>query len=654
MKLHCRLPYLVTLACLVGNGLWAQSTSVVPTNLPPAAYSPVTTNTIVLPPPLRDPIEPFNRAVWAFNKGLMTSVIKPASKGYRFAVPKPVRQGIGNAGRNLTFPGRFINEFLQGNWKEVGDETERCLCNTIFGIGGFYDVATRWNIPKRDADFGQTFKKWGCQPGIFLMLPIFGPSDVRDTTGLVGDYAANPLTYFSPYCYIGSGVTANNFSDTVDEAVRFSQAEADSYSILKYAWTFEHENRPVDLGLTGSQDQASLETLQAFFFNYKDPEFLRRGKTQSVKISTTGRKLDVTFWLQPGSAPVVYLIPGFGAHRLAGNELGLAELMVSNGFSVVCVSSTFHPEFMEQASTSDLPDYPPNGINDLHFALTEIDRHLDATCPHRLGARVLMGYSMGAFQSLFLAATGVSNGLPLLKFQRYVAIDAPVRLRYAVTNLDQYYKAPLAWPGGERAVDIENTLLKVAALAVQSPAQRAELPFNAIESKFLIGLGFRLTLRDIIFSSQLRHNQGILQQPVKKSRRQAVYDEILKFSFRDYIDKFVTPYDATRGIDVENQDVVKRGTDLTTYTDELQANPNIRLILNRNDFLLADEDVAWVESTFAPSQVTLFPDGGHLGNLSQPAVQRAILRALDGLGVQQTKPTKHVDKGSNNRSGISF
>jgi hypothetical protein len=253
---------------------------------------------------------------------------------------------------------------------------------------------------------------------------------------------------------------------------------------------------------------------------------------------------------------------------------------------------------------------------------------------------------------LFLAANGASNGLPLLKFQRYVAIDAPVRLRYAVTNLDQYYEAPLAWPAGERAVDIENVLLKVAALTAQSPAQRADLPFNGIESKFLIGLSFRLTLRDILFSSQFRHNQGILQQPIEKSRRQAVYDEILKFSFRDYVDKFVTPYDATRGIDLKNQDVVRRGTDLTTYTTELQANPDIRLILNRNDFLLADEDVAWVESTFAPSQVTLFPDGGHLGNLNQPAVQAAILRALDGLGLPQTKPAKHADRSSNNGSGI--
>jgi len=76
---------------------------------------------------------------------------------------------------------------------------------------------------------------------------------------------------------------------------------------------------------------------------------------------------------------------------------------------------------------------------------------------------------------------------------------------------------------------------------------------------------------------------------------------------------------------------VNNATDLRAYTAELQANPNIRVIANRNDVLLAAEDLAWIEATFAPAQVTLFEHGGHLGNLSQPAVQRAILRALDGL-----------------------
>jgi len=591
---------------------------------------------IVLPTRIKDPIEPFNRAMWGFNQGFLTWAVRPFGRGYRHVVFKPLRTGIGRMGKNMTYPDRLANNLLQGNWTGSFQETERCLCNTVLGLGGFFDVATRWGIPKNDADFGQTFKKWGWKPGFYLMLPIFGPSDDRDAVGLAGDTAANPMFYFFPYEFISPFITANNLSDTVEGAVCFTKAEADPYSILQYAWSFGHENRAVDMRVVGKQDEASLETLQAVFFNYKDPEFPARAKTRSVLIPTTGKKLDFTFWLQPRRAPVVYIVPGFGAHRLAGNELGLAELLYKNGFSAVTVSSSFHPEFMEHASTTDLPSYPPIDIHDVHVALTEIDRRLEQMYPHRLGARALMGYSMGGFQTLFLAAQSGPNDASLLKFERYVAIDAPVRLRNAVTNVDQFYDAALAWPAAERTANIENMLLKVVAVSAQSPQQNSTLPFNEIESRFLIGLAFRLSLRDIIFSSQLRHNQGVLKQPLKKSRREAAYNEIMQYSLWDYIQEFARPYDKARGVDLGDPEVVDRGTDLRTYSAALQGNSKIRVIANRNDLFLAAEDLAWIENTFAPANVTLFEHGGHLGNLSQPTVQQALLKALDGLGAAQS------------------
>jgi ABC-type transporter lipoprotein component MlaA len=321
-------------------------------------------NSVVLPSGFNDPTEPLNRAMWGFNKGFMTSVARPFSRGYRCVVVKPVRMGIGNMGKNMTYPDRLVNNMLQGNWAGMGEETERCLCNTVIGLGGFFDVATHWSIPKHDAIFGQTFQTWGWKPAFYLMLPIFGPSDDRDGVGLAGDAAANPMFYFYPYEFISPGITANNFSDTVEASVCFSKSQADSYSILEYAWSFAHENRKADMRVIGNQDEATLETLQAIFCTYKDPEFPAKGRTRSVLIPATGKKLDFTFWLQPDLAPVVYLVPGLGAHRLAGNELALAELLYAYGFSAVCISSWFHPEFMERASTTDLPSYPPIGVHD--------------------------------------------------------------------------------------------------------------------------------------------------------------------------------------------------------------------------------------------------------------------------------------------------
>jgi ABC-type transporter lipoprotein component MlaA/pimeloyl-ACP methyl ester carboxylesterase len=607
---------------------------------------------VVLPKSVPDPIEPFNRVMWDFNVGLMTDVIKPTSRVYRFIVVKPVRTGIGNFGRNLTYPGRLINNLLQGKWNGARDETYRFLCNTTVGVAGFWDVGTKWNIPKSDADFGQTFGKWGWKPHCFLMLPVLGPSNERDTLGFAADTAANPLlyiapykfdannplTYLGPYTYFTYAVMYNDLSDSVGEYVRFSQAEMDPYSEVQYAWTFARANRVADFQVKGKPDEASLETLESVFFTYQDPEFPGQGKTRSVLIPATGRKLKFTFWLQPGKAPVVYIVPGLGSHRLAENSLALAELVFKNGFSVVNISSPFNSEFMENASTVALPAYLPVDGHDLHVALTEIDRHLNKLYPARLGDRALMGYSMGAFDSLYVASTEPTNQLPLIKFDRYVAISPPVRLLHGVDKLDEFYRAPLSWPAADRADNLENTFLKVAALSKLTLTPQTTLPFSAIESKFLIGMTFRFMLRDIIYSSQRRDNQGVLQHPIHNFRRDPVYQEILNYSYEDYFDKFAIPYYQAHGLGLDAQETLKKADDLRTYDAGLCANPDIRIICNENDFLLADEDLTWLRATFSPEQLTVFNRGGHLGNLINPTVQKTILEALANLNPPRQSP----------------
>jgi ABC-type transporter lipoprotein component MlaA len=675
------------LTVVLGGGLMAsalaQTSPSLSTNSAPASQSYQTpAEKVVLPKSVPDPIEPFNRVMWGFNKAVMTGVIKPTSRVYRFVVPKPVRTGIGNFGKNLTYPGRLINNLLQGKWRGAGDESWRFVCNSTVGVAGFFDPATRWKIPKSEADFGQTFGQWGWQPQCFLMLPFLGPSNERDTLGLAADTAANPLlyiapyqfdihkplTYLGPYTYLFYLVMYNNITDTVGEYVRFSQAEMDPYSEIQYAWTFARANRVADFQVKGKQDEASLETLESVFFTFKNPEFPIHGKTKSVLIPATGKKLKFTFWLQPGKANVVYIVPGLGSHRLAETSMALAELVYSNGFSAVCVSSPFNYEFMEQASTAALPAYLPVDGHDLHLALTEIDHRLHKLYPDRLGNRALMGYSMGAFESLFVAATGptnqysirtkgtvrrflqgkqgvkevrmapTTNQLPLINFDRYVGINTPVRMAQGISKLDEFYRAPLDWPLAERTNDLENTFLKVAALSKLTLTPRSSLPFSAVESKFLIGLTFRFILRDMIFSSQRRNNQGVLQHPIRNFRRDPLYQEILQYSYQDYFEKFAIPYYSARGLASPTGEAMAKADDLRTYDAGLRANPDIRIIVNQNDFLLTDEDLDWLHATFTPSQLTVFPVGGHLGNLANLTVQKSILAALTPMRPPDPNP----------------
>ena len=110
-----------------------------------------TNDLIVLPEAVPDPIEPFNRVMWAFNKTLLVNLIHPTSKVYRRVVVKPVRTSISRFAKNLTYPPRLLNNMLTGNWSGARDESYRFLCNSTVGVAGFWDVATRWGIPKSEA-----------------------------------------------------------------------------------------------------------------------------------------------------------------------------------------------------------------------------------------------------------------------------------------------------------------------------------------------------------------------------------------------------------------------------------------------------------------------------------------------------------------------
>jgi len=592
--------------------------------------SPASTNLIILPEPIPDPLERINRGLWAVNEAAMKGVIKPTAKVYRTLMPPTFRIGISNVGRNLQYPRRALSNILQERWTGARDESYRFLCNSVLGMGGFLDVASEFRIPVSEADFGQTFGKWGWDPSFYLMLPLMGPSSDRDAVGGAVDSASNPIAYFSPYNYIPTGIVYNNLTDTVDGYVRRTDSEADAYSLLRYVYALQRNERPVDWTVEGEPHAPTMETMRFALFGVGDRHFPERGAKRIIRAPATGRDLPYNLWLQPKAAPMVYLLPGIGAHRLNSGALAVAELLYGHGYSVVTVSSAFNFEFIERALGADLPGYSPSDVQDLHKVLTQIDRELVRDYPARLGSRALTGYSLGAFHTLLLAAHA-GNSPSLLQFDRFLSIDSPVRLMHGIGQLDSLYNAALEWPADERTARIDQLFSKVAALASGPLNSESELRLSSIESRFLIGLAFRLNLRDVLFTTQSRKNQGVLKQPLDKWKREPVYREIMNYSFTDYLHLFVEPYYKTRGIDLANQETLRTASDLRSFESAYRNMDKVRVIANEDDFLLAPEDVQWLSATFG-SRARLFPRGGHLGNLAEAPVQEAILNALEGLG----------------------
>jgi phospholipid-binding lipoprotein MlaA len=151
-----------------------------------------------LPPTVPDPLEPFNRAMFTFNDRLYFWALKPVAKGYRAIAPKPVRVGVRNFFLNLTAIIPIVNCFLQGKLDSGGEELGRFFINTIFGIGGFMDIAADIGYPPHDEELGQTFGVWGIGPGFYLTLPFLGPTTLRDFGGWVGGLYINPLNEYLP------------------------------------------------------------------------------------------------------------------------------------------------------------------------------------------------------------------------------------------------------------------------------------------------------------------------------------------------------------------------------------------------------------------------------------------------------------------------
>ena len=140
-----------------------------------------------------DPLEGMNRGIFKFNDVVDSAILKPIAEGYRAGVPKPARVGVRNALRNLKTPTLVANDLLQGNVSSACDGLTRFFANTLFGLGGTVDIAGAEGLKYKEEDFGQTLGTWGSGHGSYLVLPFFGPSSLRDTTGLVVDMYSDPI-----------------------------------------------------------------------------------------------------------------------------------------------------------------------------------------------------------------------------------------------------------------------------------------------------------------------------------------------------------------------------------------------------------------------------------------------------------------------------
>jgi len=187
-----------------------------------------------------DPLSPWNRAMFHFNDKLYFWVLKPVAKGYSAVMPKPARNGIKNFFHNLTMPIRMVSCILQGKGRAASAELTKFLVNSTVGVLGFGTPAEKWDeLNASEEDLGQTLGIYGIGNGFYIVWPFLGPSTLRDSVGMIGDWFLSPVSYVNPsevYMEVRAVETVNKTSLQIGDYESLKEAAIDPYVALRNAY----------------------------------------------------------------------------------------------------------------------------------------------------------------------------------------------------------------------------------------------------------------------------------------------------------------------------------------------------------------------------------------------------------------------------------
>jgi phospholipid-binding lipoprotein MlaA len=208
-----------------------------------------------------DPLERTNRSIFAFNEGVDEWVLEPVARGYDWVLPELVQTGVRNVFTNLVMPVTLLNDILQAKPLGAAEDLGRIVINTTAGIGGIFDVASMIDIPKNSEDFGQTLGRWGVPTGPYLVVPLLGPSTVRDVWQYPVDGAARPLNYFIPLWATATIRVVENFSIRAYYLEELDEARAnalDYYVFVRDAYLQLREHAVTDGAVPPTELQDDL------------------------------------------------------------------------------------------------------------------------------------------------------------------------------------------------------------------------------------------------------------------------------------------------------------------------------------------------------------------------------------------------------------
>lgn len=351
-----------------------------------------------------------------------------------------------------------------------------------------------------------------------------------------------------------------------------------------------------------------------------------RADRRAVPLYENMNQLMLGVFGQPGPAPLIFVIPGAGGYGLSNLGLMLAEQLHAMGFHAVTVPNPVSWQYAMGVSESTVPGFFPADAPEYYDLLARVEEHLRAEEKLDINGQSLVGVSLGGLMVAFLLQEDrVRASLPgrgrRLVFHKAVAINPSVDIRHAIDVVDgMVISAARALSPAVRD-GLPGTLIDALLVALNYPVTLDRIKwvsgqwnYTDTEMDWLIGRSFRIATTGAIFAGQQVRDLGILKTASSPSRKYARADEAKKFSFRDYMTRFVLPVLQRGPFAAWSVGELLDGASLFALEDMLRSDARAWVILNRDDMLTRERDIE-ILHRWMGQRLYVYPWGGHVGNL---------------------------------------
>ena len=583
--------------------------------------------------PMNDSLEGYNRTVEVVDEQLKRRVMTPLACAWRLALPQILRDSVGHFVENLGYPLNVVTHLLGGQLGYAWRDTQRFGINTTVGVLGLMDPAKeRYSLYGIEGGFGRTFSKWGIGQGPYLEVPILGGASMRNQAGRLLDALLNPLGFFLPAgaTYAIAGVKGVNYYSEMEPTITQLYL-TNEYHYEKMRLFMHYAEAILDEEYTFDEDFSEWDaddSMGYMLLRPQNPMTVHNGRTRTLKIDGVGT-VPYSRWLVKNANRLVIILPGLGSHRQDNSVLAFAESLNRLGVSVAALSSTFTPDYFAGLENGRPAGYLPEDAKVLARIIPAIRRDVLRSGRGSSDMKVsLLGYSIGALNTLFLAASEEGGLLGQeMEISRYVAINPPASALDSTALLDKFFELPNGWGDGKegRVRDVAMRLAAFLAHNYNNPTA-TKMPLTAEESRYLIGVNMRMNLATCLMAQQSQHPTGLFQEaPNGFFDRNALYAEAMNLGFSDYVEKVVLPWYRAHGSDRCTMEGMTKECTIPAIADRLKANRRVVILHNENDPIITKAQADWFKTELG---ATLFPRGGHLGNMALPDYMELVLKNL--------------------------